>query len=109
MSEKKKVSTCINCTNIRADRLMRGLKDGELPCEFYPPKLGRNKDIIKAFVCEKHEYAKISNFKIEKRKRQMQQQFQQQPESIQIAPGMHVIPIRNPEDLNNFLRKLFRI
>lgn len=98
---------CFNCYYVRADKILSGLEEGELPCEYYPPLLPINKDIMTAYVCEHYKPVEISNFKIAKRKRR-NQSIVSYPAPGRL-PTMEVVPIRSEEDLREFLKRFFNV
>ena len=78
-----------------------GLAEGVLPCDYFPPKLPVRKDIMQVFVCENH------NPKIRTKRPPIVRPSAPSPFPPGFQPqGMTVIPIRNREDMKNFLRKI---
>ena len=79
---------------------MKGLQDGELPCEFYPPKLATNKDMLKAYFCEKYDRSRVNIWKALKTRKTSE---------YQPNPNIQLVHIKNREDMDKFFKKLFGI
>ena len=109
MSEEKKcIDCCFNCYNVRADKILAGLEEGELPCKHYPPHLPIGKDIMQVYVCEHYQKPKINQFKVAVKKRKQRKAMPSNvPKGIRVGPNAWIFPINKKEDVTSFFKKLF--
>lgn len=101
--QKKNTECCFSCTEVKVADVLNGLKDGELPCKHYPPKLATNKDMLKVYFCEDYKRQKINMWKTVKK---IQSGIGLSP-NLNI-PRMRLVAIKSPKDLDDFFRKLFK-